>query len=65
MSEMTKQVTVADLEWLSRHKEWVNPSVWTDRMLATLATGVKRGRWYSLYDKVWSRANLENAFLKV
>lgn len=65
MQRNAKQVTVADLEWLKRYKEWVNPDVWTDRMLTTLATGVKRGRWYSLYDKIWSTANLESAFMKV
>ncbi len=27
---------------------WVEPSVWTDRMLTTLAKGVKVGQWTSL-----------------
>ena len=31
---------------------WVEPSVWTERMLAALETGVKGGRWYSLMDKL-------------
>lgn len=44
---------------------WVEPSVWTPRMLGTLATGVKGGRWYSLYDKVYSEANLRAAYRKV
>ena len=44
---------------------WTEPSVWTDRMLTALETGVKGGVWFSLMDKVWSRANLESAFAKV
>ena len=26
--------------------EWVEASVWTDRMLAALGNGVKGGKWY-------------------
>ena len=37
---------------------WVEPSVWTDRMLTALENGVKGGKWYSLMDKVCSLANL-------
>jgi len=44
---------------------WVEPSVWTDRMLATLERGVKGGVWFSLIDKVYSAANLRAAFAKV
>jgi RNA-directed DNA polymerase len=44
---------------------WVEPSVWTDRMLATLENGVKGGKWYSLCDKVWSPANLQAAWDRV
>jgi hypothetical protein len=28
--------------------EWVEASVWTERMLAALGNGVKGGKWYSL-----------------
>ena len=38
---------------------WVKRQVWTERMLATLVTGVKGGRWFSLVDKVYARKNLE------
>lgn len=31
---------------------WVEPTVWTDRMLEALENGVKGGKWYSLMDKV-------------
>ncbi len=44
---------------------WAEASVWTDRMLTALETGVKGEVWFSLMDKVWSRANLESAFAKV
>ena len=38
--------------------DWANPCVWTDRMLTTLANGVKGGRWHTLSDKVFSPLNL-------
>lgn len=44
---------------------WVEPSVWTDRMLAALGNGVKGGKWYSLCDKVWHPANLRAASRRV
>ena len=31
---------------------WVERSVWSERMLQTLETGVKGGKWFSLIDKV-------------
>jgi RNA-directed DNA polymerase len=47
------------------HWSWVEPSVWTERMLAALDKGVEGGRWYSLMDKVCSRANLEASWRQV
>jgi RNA-directed DNA polymerase len=44
---------------------WVEPSVWTERMLAALDNGVNGGKWFSLIDKVWHPANLEAAWWKV
>ena len=44
---------------------WMEPSVWTERMLTALEVGVKGGKWYSLIDKVSSMRNLESAFLQV
>jgi RNA-directed DNA polymerase len=41
---------------------WVERSVWTDRMLAALETGVKGGRWFSLMDKVYAERNLQAAW---
>lgn len=40
---------------------WTEASVWTERMLATLETGVKGGKWFSLMDKVWKLENLHSA----
>ena len=44
---------------------WVEPAVWTTRMLAALETGVKGGRWFSLMDKVYAPANLAAAWKRV
>ena len=44
---------------------WVEPAVWTDRMLATLETGIEGGKWFRLIDKVWSPKNLRSALGKV
>jgi len=44
---------------------WVEPAVWTDRMLAALETGVQGGQWFSLIDKVYSLPNLRSAFARV
>ena len=46
-------------------KEWVERSVWTERMLERLAQSQEQTVWYSLWDKVWSRENLDQAILKV
>ena len=44
---------------------WVEPVVWTERMLAALDNGVKGGKWYSLFDKVYALATLRAAFARV
>lgn len=44
---------------------WVEPCVWTDRMLTALEVGVKGGKWFSLIDKVYRAANLHRSFQKV
>ena len=44
---------------------WTEPSVWTERMLTALDTGVKGGQWFSLIDKVYSVQNLHAAFREV
>jgi len=44
---------------------WIEPSVWTERMLTALEKGVKGGKWFSLIDKVYALANLRAGFAKV
>lgn len=55
-----KQAGEARARWA-----WAEPGIWTDRMLTTLETGVKGGRWYSLVDKVWREDNLRTAYGRV
>ena len=45
--------------------DWVEASVWTDRMLAALVNGVQGGKWYSLMDKVVTPSTLEAAWRRV
>jgi RNA-directed DNA polymerase len=45
--------------------EWVEPVVWTERMLAALETGLEGGKWFRLIDKVWAEKNLGRALEKV
>ncbi|MEN6319383.1 MAG: group II intron reverse transcriptase/maturase [Syntrophaceae bacterium] len=49
----------------TRKKEWVERSIWTDRMLDALETGVKGGVWFSLIDKVYRPETLNNAWQAV
>src|SRR5947209_13350559 len=44
---------------------WVEPAIWTARMIAALETGVKGGRWYSLLDKVAAERTLQVAWERV
>lgn len=48
-----------------REWEWVEASIWTDRMLTTLDNGVKGGRWFSLIDKVYAEKTLLAAWQRV
>ena len=50
-----------DGETLSRWL-WVEPTVWTERMLTALEQGVKGGKWFSLIDKVHLERTLLAAF---
>lgn len=58
--QIAKQAVEAKPRW-----QWVEPSIWTERMLTALETGVKGGKWFSLIDKVHRRENLESAFGQV
>src|SRR5271170_2794784 len=57
VSAETKQARDIRARW-----SWVEPEVWTDRMLTALEQGVKGGQWFSLMDKVYSAGNLRLAF---
>jgi RNA-directed DNA polymerase len=58
--KLAKQAGDVRVRWT-----WTEPSVWNERMLTALETGVKGGSWFSLIDKVWKPANLQSAFRKV
>jgi len=58
--EKAKRSGETDNQW-----DWVEASVWTERMMTALVEGVKGGRWYSLMDKVYGLPNLRKAFAKV
>src|SRR3954447_13741836 len=53
-----------DGEALSRWL-WVEPLIWTERMLTALEQGVKGGKWLSLIDKVTPETTLAAAFRQV
>jgi RNA-directed DNA polymerase len=44
---------------------WTEPAVWTERMLASLDEGVKGGKWFRLFDKVFAERNLSASYGKV
>lgn len=60
--EISKQV--GDTQIRDKWK-WVEPSVWTERMLTALEEGVKGGKWFALMDKVYFGKNLKAAWAKV
>ena len=43
---------------------WVEPRIWTPRMLTALEQGVKGGKWFSLIDKIYPERKLRAAFHK-
>jgi RNA-directed DNA polymerase len=51
-------------EILSRWR-WVKTSAWTVRMLTILEQGMEGGKWFRLFDKVFSERNLLAAFQQV
>ena len=48
------------LQW-----NWVEPRIWTPRMLTALEQGVKGGKWFSLIDKIHPERTLRAAFSQV
>jgi RNA-directed DNA polymerase len=57
--------TAKQAEEIRSRWSWVEPNVWTDRMLTALENGVKGGVWFSLIDKVYAKATLDAAFKDV
>jgi RNA-directed DNA polymerase len=45
--------------------DWVDRTIWTERMLAALGNGVKGNKWFSLIDKVYRPATLQAAWEQV
>ena len=66
-AESVVRKAIPDEEARARRERWswVEPAVWTDRMLAALENGVKGGSWYSLYDKVYAPSTLEASWHQV
>jgi len=60
VSEATKQAGEVRARWA-----WTEPTIWTDRMLATLEGGIRGGKWFSLCDKAFSLKSLQAAYAKV
>lgn len=58
--DRAKQVEEVRARWA-----WVEPAVWTTRMLTALEEGVKGGVWFALIDKVFAERNLRAAFQQV
>ena len=67
MSEATTvpERTKQDAEAQLRNWSWVEPTIWTERMLAALENGVKGNKWFSMIDKVARAATLHLAWAKV
>ena len=66
VSETTQQAGEAQPRAGIRARwDWVEPTVWTERMLTTLEDGVKGGKWFRLIDKVYALPNLRQAFARV
>lgn len=55
-----KQAEPTPSEW-----DWVDRTVWTERMLAALGNGVKGNKWFSLIDKVYRQRTLQAAWEQV
>jgi RNA-directed DNA polymerase len=66
VSERTQQAGETPNLWALRARwNWVEPEVWTERMLIALEQGVKGGKWFRLIDKVYAVPNLRKAFARV
>ncbi len=60
VSARTKQTESSPTGW-----DWVDRTVWTERMLAALGNGVKGNKWFSLIDKAYRPSTLQTAWERV
>lgn len=65
MPEGKPSELVGELPIRTEEVTWMEASIWTPRMVATLKNGVKGGRWFSVVDKVYKTENLEASYRKV
>ena len=66
VSETTQQAGEAQAPAGIRARwDWVEPTVWTERMLTALEAGLKGGKWFRLIDKVYALPNLRQALARV
>jgi RNA-directed DNA polymerase len=66
VSERTQQAGETQNPWGVRARwSWLEPEVWTERMLTALEQGVKGSKWFRLIDKVYALPNLRKAFERV
>jgi RNA-directed DNA polymerase len=64
LAQQAEETRRAEAALRSRWR-WVEPCAWTVRMLAALEQGVEGGKWFRLFDKVFSERNLLAAFQRV
>jgi len=60
VSARAKQAESTPTQW-----DWVDRTIWTERMLAALGNGVKGNKWFSLIDKVYRPSTLQSAWEQV
>ena len=60
VSARAKQAESTPGEW-----DWVDRTIWSERMLAALGNGVKGSKWFSLIDKVYRPSTLQLAWEQV
>lgn len=60
VADLPKQAGEVRARWA-----WTEATVWTDRMLTALESGVKGDKWFSLIDKVAREENLFSGWVQV
>lgn len=60
VSARAKQAEFTPTQW-----DWVDRTIWTERMLAALGNGVIGNKWFSLIDKVYRPSTLQASWEQV